>query len=135
LPPTVAYWRKLLIAAGEKFSFFAYEGPNRPIGYAKIVFPPSENYPLGFRVQGHVTCFTVDAPNAVRFGFKIEKGSGSIPPGSRSFTFYVEDNGKHNSQSLDIMGTGFWPTVPTECPAQGGATPIVKGDIKVHTGT
>jgi len=121
-------------AEGEKFSFSAHEGPNGPSGYAKIEFPPSEAYPLGFRIQGHITCFTVDAPNVVRFSFEIEKGTGSIPPGSEAFTFYVEDNGKHGNPFPDIMGTGFSPEVPRgECPFQQGATPIVKGDIRVHT--
>jgi hypothetical protein len=115
--------------AGEKFSFSAHEGPNGPSGYAKIEFPPSEGYPLGFRIQGHVSCFTVDGPNEVRFGFEIEKGTGSIPPGSKSFTTWVFDGGK----GLDAMGTGFSPSVPSACPFQSGGTSIVKGDLRVHT--
>jgi hypothetical protein len=115
--------------AGEKFSFSAHLGPNGPSGYAKIEFPPSEGSPLGFRIQGPVSCFTVDGPDEVRFGFEIEKGTGSIPPGSESFTTWVFDGGK----GQDFMGTGFSPSVPSECPFQSGATFIVKGDIRVHT--
>ena len=120
-------------SAGEKFSFSAHEGPNGPSGYAKIEFPPSRNYPLGFRVQGHVTCFRVVTPNIVTFSFLIEKGSGSIPPGSRGFHFSVTDNGKHGDPSPDIMGTGFRTTDLNGCPQPGGITPVVKGDIKIRT--
>ena len=119
--------------AGERFSFSAHQGPNGPSGYAKINFPASESYPLGFRVQGHVTCFEVDTPNSVRFGIEIEKGSGSIPPGFEGFTFYMEDNGKRNSQSPDIIGTGFSAEAPTVCPEQFGATTVTEGDVRVHT--
>ena len=118
---------------GEKFSFSAHEGPNGPSGYAEIEFPASESYPQGFQVQGHVTCFDVVAPNAVRFGFEIEKGSGSVPSGYNGFTFYVQDNGERNSQSPDIIGTGFSQEAPTVCPQQFGATPVTEGDIRVHT--
>jgi hypothetical protein len=118
---------------GEQFSFSAHEGPNGPSGYAKIEFPASASYPQGFQVQGHVTCFDVVAPNTVRFGIEIEKSSGSVPAGYNGFTFYVEDNGKRNSQSPDIIGTGFSPEAPTVCPQQFGTTPVTKGDIRVHT--
>jgi hypothetical protein len=32
--------------AGERFTFFAQEGPMGPSGYADIEFPPSQTYPL-----------------------------------------------------------------------------------------
>src|SRR5262245_5316387 len=63
---------------------------------------PSPTYPEGFKIQGPVTCLFFRFPKVAFYGFVIQKGSGSIPPGSVGFVTYVEDNGDPGGNQPDI---------------------------------
>ncbi len=112
-------------AAGETFTFVAHTTPNGAAGHARIIFPPSANYPQGFTVRGRVTCVQVHSANSATLGFVIQHAVGSVPENSVGFEIFVIDG------ELDIMGTGFTQAAP-DCVGQGGATPVSQGDIVVY---
>ncbi|MFO7563803.1 MAG: hypothetical protein R6X02_14250 [Enhygromyxa sp.] len=111
-------------STGEHFSFSAHDGPDGPTGYARVEFPT-------FTIQGPVTCYANDGPNAARFGIQITKASGDVPAGSDGFVFAVIDNGDPGSAGPDLIGTGFTDTPPVVCPAQVAGTAVVTGNIVV----
>ena len=88
-------------------------------------------------VSGPVTCLYQVSSTSVVVAIRITHSAGyddRLPPANAGFVFYLEDNGKPGEDDApDIIGTGFVASPLTDCSntGQGGATPFIRGDIRI----